>query len=84
MRAKRKGKALVERKDYATHTMVDVPPLPDYKVILPKGNLNRLRAHYNIRMDPDLGISFAALSCVACGCGLCSSLCGRGYLHALM
>jgi hypothetical protein len=71
MWAKCEGKALVERNNYATYTMDDVPPLPDYKVILPKGNFNGLRAHYNIRIDPDLGISFAALHCVACGCGLC-------------
>jgi hypothetical protein len=36
----------VERNIYVTYTMDDVPPLPDYKVILPKGNFNRLRAHY--------------------------------------
>jgi hypothetical protein len=32
MRSKREAKALVERNDYATYTMDDVPPLPDYKV----------------------------------------------------
>ena len=31
---------MVERNDYATYTMDDVPPLPDYKVILPKGKFN--------------------------------------------
>ena len=61
MRSKREAKALVERNDYATYTMDDVPPLPDYKVILPKGKFNGLRAHYNIRTDPDLGINYAAL-----------------------
>ncbi len=65
MRAKRKGKALVERNDYATYTMDDVPPLPDYKVILSKGNFNGIRAHYNIRTDSDLGMDWAALRCVA-------------------
>ncbi len=63
--------ALVERNDYATYTMDDIPPLPDYKVILPKGKFNGLRTHYNIRTDPDLGIGFAALRRAACGCGLC-------------
>jgi len=37
MRSKHEAKALVERNDYATYTMDNVPPLPDYKVILPKG-----------------------------------------------
>ena len=36
MRSKREAKALVERNDYATYTMDNVPPLPDYKVILPR------------------------------------------------
>jgi hypothetical protein len=37
MRAKREGRALVMQKDYMTYTMENVPPLPDYKVVLPKG-----------------------------------------------
>ena len=82
MRKKCEAKALVERNDYVTYTMDDVPPLPDYKVILPKGKINvlleykvilpkgkfnRLLAHYNIRTDPDLGIDYATLRRVACG-----------------
>ena len=59
---------MVERNDYATYTMDDVPPLPDYKVILPKDKFNGLRAHYNIRTDPDLGINYATLRHVACSC----------------
>ena len=77
MRSKREGKALVERNDYATYTMDDVPPLPDYKVILSKGKFNGLRAHYNIRTDPDLGIDYAALRRVACGYELCKEQLGR-------
>jgi hypothetical protein len=77
MWAKHEAKALVERNDYASYTMDDVPPLPDYKVILPRGNFNGLCAHYNIRTDPDLGIDYAALRCVACGCGLCKEQLGR-------
>ncbi len=80
MRAKRKGKALVERNDYVTYTMDDVPPLPDYKVILPKSNFSGLRAHYNIRTDPDLGIGFAALHRVACGHGLCKEQLARPWV----
>ena len=60
MRSKREAKA-----DYATFTMGNVPPLPDYKMILPKGNFNGLCAHYNIRTDPDLGIDYAAWCCVS-------------------
>ena len=71
MRSKHEAKALVERNDYATYTMDNVPPLPDYKVILPKGNFNGLRPHYNIRTDPDLGIDFATLCRVACSCESC-------------
>jgi hypothetical protein len=76
MQAKREAKALVECNDYATYTMDNVPPLPDYKVILPRGNFNGLRAHYNIRTDPDLGINYAALRRVTCGCGLCKEQLG--------
>jgi hypothetical protein len=56
MRAKRKGKALLSCNGYATYTMADVPPLPNYKVVLPKGQFNGIRAHYNIHMDLDLGM----------------------------
>ncbi len=66
MRVKCKGKALVERNDYATYTMDDVPPLSNYKVILPKGNFNRLHPHYNIKTDAD-SIGFAALRHDGCG-----------------
>ena len=37
-------------------------------MILPKGKFNGLRALYNIRTDPDLGIDYAALRRVACSC----------------
>ena len=77
MRAKREAKALVERNDYAAYTMDDVPPLPDYKVILPKGKFNGLRPHYNLRTDPDLGMDYAAMRCVACGCESCKEQLGR-------
>jgi hypothetical protein len=80
MRSKRKAKALVERNDYATYTMDNVPPLPYYKVIMPKGKFNRLRAPYNIRMDPDLGINYAALRCVACGCESCKDQLGQPWV----
>jgi hypothetical protein len=36
MWAKHKGKALVMQNNYMTYTMTDVPPLSDYKVVLPK------------------------------------------------
>ena len=69
MQAKRNAKALVSRNDQASYTVGGVPPIPDYKVVLPKGKFNSLRAHYNIRTDtdPDLGLGWAALRRVACG-----------------
>jgi hypothetical protein len=71
MQSKCKGRALVMRNDYMTNTMRDVLPLPDYKVILPKGQFNGICAHYNIRTDPDLGMGWAVLRRVACSCGPC-------------
>ena len=68
MWAKHKGKALVSRNDYVSSTMADVPPLPDYKVVLPKGKFNRLCTHYNICTDLDLIMGWAVLRCIACGC----------------
>jgi hypothetical protein len=69
MQAKRKGKALVSHNNYVTYTMADVLPLQDYKVVLPKGQCNGICAHYNIHMDPDLGMGWEPLRWVACGCG---------------
>ncbi len=77
MRSKRKAKVLVERNDYVTYTMDDVPPLPDYKVILPKGKFNEIHAHYNIRTDLDLGIEYVALRRVPCSYELCKEQLGR-------
>jgi hypothetical protein len=37
MQANLNGKALVLRNDFVSYTMADVLPLPDYKVVLPKG-----------------------------------------------
>ncbi len=71
MRSKHEGRALVMLNDYMTYTMTDVPPLPDYKVVLPKGQFNSIHAHYNICMDMDFGMGWAALCWVACGCGPC-------------
>jgi len=72
MWAKCKGKVLVSCKDYSSYTMADVSPLLlDYKVVLPKGHFNGLHAHYYIRTDPDLGLGWAVLRWVACGCEPC-------------
>jgi hypothetical protein len=72
MRKKREGKALVERNDYVTYCMDDVAPIPDYKLVFQtKGQFNGIRVHYNLRTDPDLGVGWVALRCVACGCGPC-------------
>ena len=48
MRAKREGKALVERNNYGTYCMDDVAPIPDYMIKFPPGQFNGLRVHYNI------------------------------------
>jgi hypothetical protein len=66
--------------NYMTYTMMNVPPLPDYKVVLPKGQFNGIRAHYNIRTDPDLGMGWAALHRVACGCGPCKDQLKRPWV----
>jgi hypothetical protein len=48
-----------------TYTMMDVLPVPDYKVVLSKGQFNGIRAHYNIRMDPDLGMGWEGVRSAA-------------------
>jgi hypothetical protein len=71
MRAKLDGRVLVVQNNYMTYTMENVPPLPDYKVVLPKGQFNGICAHYNIRTDLELCMDWAAVHWVACGCGPC-------------
>ncbi len=51
--------------------MEDVPPIPEYKIKMEKGKYNAILAYYNICTDPDLGIGWAAVHHVACGCGPC-------------
>jgi hypothetical protein len=80
MRSKCKGRVLVMRNNYMTYTMMDVPPLLDYKVVLPKGQFNGICSHYNIRTDPDLGMGWAALRWVACSCGLCKDQLQRPWV----
>ncbi len=80
MRAKGKGRALVVQNNYMTYTMKNVPPLLDYKVVLPKGQFNGIRAHYNIRTDLDLGMDWAAVRWVACGCGPCKDQLQRPWV----
>jgi hypothetical protein len=45
MLAKREGRVLVMQNNYMTYTMENVPPLLDYKVVLPKGQFDGIRAH---------------------------------------
>ncbi len=71
MHAKREGKALVECNDYNTYTMDDAPIIPDWKISFPKGKYNGIQAYFNIRTDPDMGVGWAALRRVACGCRSC-------------
>ena len=70
MRGKHKGRALVSHNNYMSYTM-GMFCLPDYKVVLPKGQFNGLRVHYNISTDQGLGLGWAALCRVACSCGSC-------------
>ncbi len=80
MQAKRKRRALVMQNNSMTYTMMDVLPLPDYKVVLPKGQFNGIRAHYNIRTDRDLGMGWAAVHWVTCGCGPCKDQLQRPWV----
>jgi hypothetical protein len=66
--------------DYMIYTMMDVPPLPDCKVVLPKGQFNGISAHYNIRMDPDLGMGWAGVRWVTCVCGPCKDQLQRPWV----
>jgi hypothetical protein len=65
------GKAKVEKNTYECYTMDDIDTIPNYKIKFPKGKFNRLRAYYNIHMDPELGLEFAALRRAVCGCDAC-------------
>jgi hypothetical protein len=80
MQSKCKGKALVMRNNYMTYTMADVPPLPDYKVVLLKGQFNGIHAHYNICMDLDLSMGRAVVHRVACGCDPCKDQLQRPWV----
>jgi hypothetical protein len=53
--------------------MADVSLLSEYKLVLEKGKFNGIRAHYNIRKDPDLGLGWAAIRWVACRCASCKA-----------
>ncbi len=73
MRAKQEGTTLVERNDYKMYSMANVPLIPEYKLVLKKGKFNGIRAYYNIRINPNLGIGWAAIRRVACGCVACKA-----------
>ncbi len=80
MRASHEGKALVEQNTYEFYTMDDVPPIPNYKIEFPKGKVNGMHAYYNIRTEPNLGLGFGALHCVACGCNTCKEQLARPWM----
>jgi hypothetical protein len=80
MRAKQEGKVLVERNTYKSYTMDDVPHIPNYNITFPKGKFNGIHVYYNIRTDPDLGLGFAALRHVGCGCEACKDQLRRRWL----
>ena len=56
MRPKREVTTLVEQNDYAAYSMADVSLILEYKLVLEKGKFKGIRAHYNIRTDPNLGL----------------------------
>ncbi len=66
--------------NYTTYTMKDVLPLPHYKVVLPEGQFNGIRAHYNICTDMDLGMGWAVVRWVACSCGPCKDQLQRPWV----
>ena len=74
------GKALVEWNHYAMYTMGNVPNIPNYKIVFPKGKFNGMQAYYNICTDPDLGVGYAALCRVAYGCPLCKEQLGSVWV----
>ena len=61
----------MECNDYEAYKMEEVPNIPNYTVVLPKGKFNGIRDHYNIQMGPNLGIGWAALCRISCGCASC-------------
>ncbi len=79
MQAKRKENTLVERNGYATYSMANVPPLPEYEIVLKKGKFNGIRAYYNICTDPDLGLGWAAVCWVTYGCVACKAQLKTGW-----
>jgi hypothetical protein len=56
------------------------PPIPNYKIMLLKSKFNGICAYYNIHMDPDLGLGYAALWRIACGCDAWKEQLGRPWL----
>jgi hypothetical protein len=55
------------------YNMADVPLIPKYKLVLEKVKFGGNRAYYNICTDPDLGIGWAAIRWVVCGCVACKA-----------
>jgi hypothetical protein len=80
MRAKREEGAKIECNTYEAYSMNDVKAIPNFKIELEKGNYNGIRAYYNIRTDPDLGVGWVALRRVACGCGACKAQLKKPWL----
>jgi hypothetical protein len=66
----------VEQNDYTMYTMDNVPNIPNYKIVFPKGKFNGMQAYYNIHTDPNLGVGYAALCHIACGCASCKEQLG--------
>jgi hypothetical protein len=83
MRASCEGKALVEQKTYECYTMDDVLPILNYKIKFPKGKFNGMHAYYNICTEPNLGLGFAALCRIACGCNVCKEQLARPWMPCI-
>ena len=65
---------------YKCYMMDNVPLIPNYKTKFPKGKFNGICVYYSIRTDPDLGLGFAALCCIACGFNGCKEQLARLWL----
>ena len=83
MRVHCEGKALVEQNTYKCYTMDDVPPIPNVKIKFPKRKFNGMHVYYSIRTDPDLGLGFAALCHVTCGCNACKEQLARPWMPCI-
>ena len=80
MKASHEGKVLVEQSTYECYTMDSIPPIPFYKIKFSKEKFIGMHVYCNIRTELNLGLGFAALCCVACGCNKCKEQLARPWV----